>query len=146
VRYFNTLIFRRTVIFINNKTFFVLVVQTDKDLEEKINQLWSAIYNLQHDVDKLLFPNRKILYTPKMKTEEALRSGLRKGIEESKKADSFLTPTKRVTMQSSLDTWINKPEEWSDVQWEDWAKKLYNGYPEARQYLPSWFIKIIEKH
>ena len=124
------------------------MIQTDKDLEDKINQLWSAITNLQDDVNKLMFPEfvqKKILYNPKLKTEESMRSNLKRGIDNSKKATSFLTPTKRIPMQSTLDTWINRPEEWSDVQWENWAKQLYNSYPEARQYLPSWFIKEIEK-
>ena len=120
------------------------MINTDKDLEDKMNHIWDAITNLQQDVDKLMYPNKKILFKPKIKTDESMRSGLRRAVEDGRKSESFLTPTKRIPLQTSLDTWTKKPERWTDVQWEQWAQDIYKHYPEARQYLPDWFNREME--
>lgn len=34
---------------------------------------------------------------------------------------------------------------WSAGKWEDWAMRIYDDIPDARKYLPRWFIEAYEE-
>lgn len=34
--------------------------------------------------------------------------------------------------------------QWNVSQWENWASSMYSDHPEVRQYLPYWFIQIMQ--
>ena len=69
------------------------------------------------------------------------------------KQENYPQPRFGRPMQTSLDDFSTKkpepePEDepyWSAEQWEEWALKIYEQYPEIREVLPSWFIEAVEQ-
>lgn len=115
------------------------------DVETKmaIDRIWEAVNQLQHNVDRLLPPKHEILHKPIVSTEESLKENVKRAVTDSKKTESFLTQQKPTSFHMQ-DSWSLKPSGWTAKQWEDWARKVYYTYSDARQYLPEWFIKTLE--
>ena len=84
------------------------------------------------------------MYKPKTLTQKDMQQGLRKALHDKQKSKSiFDLPTTQKYIEKAEQ---NEEEPyWSASDWENWAMKLYRDIPDARQYLPEWFIKAVEE-
>jgi hypothetical protein len=111
---------------------------------KNFEKIWDAVLDLQTDMNRFP-PRQKIIHQPSIATEKTMDDNIRRGINDARKSDSFLNKTKpMISMQTKLDTWNTKTSIWTYKQWEEWARSLYNTYPDARKYLPDWFIRTLE--
>jgi hypothetical protein len=96
----------------------ILVIQ---ERDKQMDRMWSAIYQLQNDMNNLQTPKETRFVAPKTPPAERTRQLT---------LDDFNTP-------------INRP--WSEAQWEQWATDIYMNYPQVAQYLPDWFLAKMQK-
>lgn len=65
----------------------------------------------------------------------------RKQMEQQKGIQSALNRIQKAEQQAQQD----EEPYWSAADWEEWAVQLYEELPQARKYLPKWFLEAYEQ-